>query len=52
MPAEGIPLLNHADILTYEEEILRCARIAISLGVRKIRVTGGRPWSAAAWCPC
>ncbi len=42
MPAEGIPLLNHADILTYEE-ILRCARIAISLGVRKIRVTGGEP---------
>jgi len=42
MPAEGIPLLNHADILTYEE-IVRCARIAISLGIRKIRVTGGEP---------
>ncbi|HOT00181.1 MAG TPA: GTP 3',8-cyclase MoaA [Acidobacteriota bacterium] len=42
MPTKGIPLLNHADILTYED-ILRCARIAISLGLRKIRVTGGEP---------
>jgi len=42
MPAEGIPPLAHAEILTYEE-ILRLARLAVKLGIRKIRVTGGEP---------
>lgn len=43
MPQEGLPKLKHEEILTYEE-ILRLARIAIKLGVRKIRLTGGDPF--------
>ena len=34
--------LCHADILTYEE-IVRTAKIAASLGITKIRITGGEP---------
>ena len=41
-PRGGIPKLNHLDILTYEE-IYRLARIAVSLGIFKIRLTGGEP---------
>ncbi len=43
MPRGGLPKLRHRDILTYEE-ILRLARIATRLGVRKIRLTGGDPF--------
>src|SRR5512134_1783610 len=42
MPPEGIQLKPKAEILT-SEELLRCARVAVSLGVRKVRVTGGEP---------
>jgi cyclic pyranopterin phosphate synthase len=42
MPPEGAVKLRHQDILTYEE-ILRLAAIAVSLGVTKIRLTGGEP---------
>jgi cyclic pyranopterin phosphate synthase len=49
MPAEGIALLRHSDILSYEE-ILRCARTAVTLGVRKIRVTGGEPLVRRGLC--
>lgn len=42
MPEEGVPSLAHQDILSYEE-LLRVARIAVDLGVRKIRLTGGEP---------
>jgi cyclic pyranopterin phosphate synthase len=42
MPRQGTVKLSHDDILTYEE-VLRLARIAISLGVTKIRLTGGEP---------
>jgi GTP 3',8-cyclase len=42
MPAEGIQLLRHEDILTFDE-ITEVARIAVELGVRKIRLTGGEP---------
>jgi GTP 3',8-cyclase len=42
MPPGGIPLRPVADILTYEE-LLRVVRVAVSLGVRKVRVTGGEP---------
>ncbi len=42
MPPEGLEKLRHEDILTYEE-ILRLARIAVGLGVDKIRLTGGEP---------
>lgn len=42
MPEEGVPPKPHASILRYEE-ITRIARLAISLGIRSIRVTGGEP---------
>jgi cyclic pyranopterin phosphate synthase len=42
MPAEGLPWLKKAEILSYEE-IVRVARIAVSLGIEQIRLTGGEP---------
>lgn len=42
MPAEGISLMSHNDILTYEE-IYTVARAAAGLGINKIRLTGGEP---------
>jgi len=42
MPAGGLRKLEHDDILSYED-IFRLARAAVSLGVEKIRVTGGEP---------
>lgn len=42
MPADGIAPAQHTDILSYEE-IIRVAKIAAQLGVRKIRLTGGEP---------
>ena len=42
MPAEGLPWLPRADILTFEE-ITRIARVAVSLGIEQIRLTGGEP---------
>lgn len=42
MPEEGIPLLPRGEILSYEELFL-IARAAVSLGIEKIRVTGGEP---------
>ncbi len=42
MPEEGAPVAPKADILTYEE-IERLARIAVGLGMSKIRLTGGEP---------
>ncbi len=42
MPEEGIPLIPHEEILTYEE-ILRIVRVFSSEGISKIRLTGGEP---------
>lgn len=42
MPAEGIQLMQHSDILSFEE-ILQVVDDAILLGVNKIRITGGEP---------
>ncbi len=42
MPADGVPLLPHVKILTYEELFL-IAQTAVPLGIEKIRVTGGEP---------
>ena len=42
MPAEGLPWLKKAEILSYEE-IERIARVAISIGIEQIRLTGGEP---------
>ncbi len=42
MPAEGLPWLKKADILSYEE-IVRFTRVAVDLGIEQIRLTGGEP---------
>ncbi len=42
MPAEGVPLLPHRDVLTFDE-ITRIARLFLRLGGRKIKLTGGEP---------
>lgn len=42
MPAEGLPWLKKAEILSYEE-IVRLARVAVSIGIEQIRLTGGEP---------
>lgn len=42
MGPEGIKLLDHRQILSYEE-ILRIVRAAAEMGVKKIRITGGEP---------
>lgn len=42
MPPEGVAPLAHDDVLSYEE-LLDFARVAIGLGITKVRVTGGEP---------
>ncbi len=42
MPAEGISLLQHKDILSFEE-ILQVIEAAVSKGINKVRITGGEP---------
>ena len=42
MPEEGIKLINHSDIITFEE-IVDVVKISVGLGVDKIRLTGGEP---------
>jgi len=42
MPEEGIPLIPHEEILTYEE-ILRIVRVFAMEGISKVRLTGGEP---------
>ena len=42
MPAEGIEMMDHKEILSLEE-IIRLAEISVDLGVSKIRLTGGEP---------
>jgi cyclic pyranopterin phosphate synthase len=42
MPAEGVPLRPKTDILTFEE-LVRLSRLFATLGIRKIRLTGGEP---------
>ncbi|MEJ2740736.1 MAG: radical SAM protein, partial [Dehalococcoidia bacterium] len=42
MPENGIELLSHKDILSYEE-IATVAGSAAKLGISKIRLTGGEP---------
>ena len=42
MPAAGVPKLTHNDILRFED-LYRIAREAVSLGIEKVRVTGGEP---------
>ncbi|MGC9194227.1 MAG: GTP 3',8-cyclase MoaA [Syntrophobacteraceae bacterium] len=42
MPEEGVTKFQHSQILSYEE-IVRLARICISMGISKVRITGGEP---------
>ena len=42
MPAEGVPLMPRSNILRYEE-IEAVARAAATLGIAKVRLTGGEP---------
>jgi len=42
MPAEGVEFRSHTDIMSYEE-IERFVRVAVRLGIRKLRLTGGEP---------
>jgi cyclic pyranopterin phosphate synthase len=42
MPETGVQFVNHGEILSFEE-IERFVRIAVTLGVTKLRVTGGEP---------
>jgi GTP 3',8-cyclase len=42
MPEDGIPLIPHQEILTYEE-ILRAVRVFAAEGISKVRLTGGEP---------
>jgi len=42
MGPEGVKLLDHDEILSYEE-ILKIVEAGAALGVRKVRITGGEP---------
>jgi cyclic pyranopterin phosphate synthase len=42
MPAEGLPWLDRAEVLTYEE-IARLVAILAPMGVTDVRLTGGEP---------
>ncbi|MGB2584025.1 MAG: radical SAM protein, partial [Dehalococcoidia bacterium] len=42
MPLEGISLMAHENILSYEE-ISTVAQAAADLGIIKVRLTGGEP---------
>lgn len=42
MPEEGVKLIRHEDILTYDE-ITAFTRTAVAAGISKVRITGGEP---------
>jgi len=42
MPAEGLPWLPRAEILSFEE-IARLVRVMVDLGIEQVRLTGGEP---------
>ena len=42
MPAEGLPWLDRAEILSFEE-IERLVRLLVGLGIEDVRLTGGEP---------
>jgi len=42
MPAEGVPLKQHEDILSFDE-IIEIVKVGTKLGLTKIRLTGGEP---------
>lgn len=42
MPSQGLRLMEHTDILSYEE-ILRVVKVSAQMGITKVRLTGGEP---------
>ena len=42
MPPEGVPLVSHSNLLTYEE-ISSVAQVAAEIGISKVRISGGEP---------
>ena len=42
MPAEGVQLMEHSDILRFTE-IVEVVQEAVNMGVNKVRITGGEP---------
>ena len=42
MPSQGIQMLDHAEILTYEE-MVRLVGLCLRLNMTKVRLTGGEP---------
>lgn len=42
MPAEGVTLMHHEDILRYVE-IVEVVKAAVQFGINKVRITGGEP---------
>ena len=42
MPEEGIPVVDHQEILSYDE-IAKLVEIFADIGIRKIKLTGGEP---------
>jgi len=42
MPEEGIELLSHKDVLTFNE-IIEVVRAGVEYGINKVRITGGEP---------
>lgn len=42
MPEEGVKMLKHDQILSFEE-IIEVVKVAVDLGVSKVRITGGEP---------
>jgi cyclic pyranopterin phosphate synthase len=49
-PEQGVPFIPHAEILTLEE-LERLVAIFAALGVTKVRVTGGEPFSRRGCLP-
>ncbi len=42
MPEDGLPWIDRADLLD-RDELIRALRVAVGLGVRTVRITGGEP---------
>ena len=43
MPAEGLPWIEKKELMTYDE-MLHISAVLISMGIEKIRITGGEPF--------
>jgi cyclic pyranopterin phosphate synthase len=49
-PEQGVPFIHHEEILSFEE-LERLVRIFCGLGISKVRVTGGEPFSRRGCMP-